>query len=222
INDAKAKALSAREVIERWHSLFKGNLLSQRYLAGDLSPSEIDALNSCIEEWRNRLCSISWFMRLLNERIAREANKEDECTGRFWEGRFKSQALLDEKALAACMAYVDLNPIRAAMASTPEHSDHTSIQKRIQQARKSKTPNELSQQECRLFPFAGNPKQDMPEGLPFKLTDYLELVDWTGRILRDDKRGAISENLPPILERLEIEPKIWLNTTSHFEKRFKH
>ena len=222
VNEQKALDLSAREVIERWHKLFNGNLLSQRYLCGDLSIAERDALTLCIEEWRKRLCSISWFMKILNEKIARQANKEDECTGRFWEGRFKSQALLDEKALAACMAYVDLNPIRAMMAKTPEQSAHTSIQKRIKKAKQSKNPNHLSQQETSLFPFAGNPKQDMPEGLPFKLSDYLELVDWTGRLLRDDKRGAIPDNLPPILERLGMEPKNWINTTSHFEKQFKH
>ncbi len=211
INDAKAKALSAREVIERWHSLFKGNMLSQRYLAGELSPSEIDTLNSVIEEWRHRLCSISWFMRLLNEKIAREANKEDKCTGRFWEGRFKSQALLDEKALAACMAYVDLNPVRANMARTPEQSDFTSIKKRIEAAGAAKE----------LMPFAGNPRKEMPEGIPFRLEDYLQLVDWTGRFIREDKRGAIANHLPPILERLNIEPEQWLNSCTHFEKQFK-
>lgn len=222
VNDRKAQDLSAKEVIGRWHTLFKGNLLSQRYLCGDLSVAEMDALNLCIDEWRKRLCSISWFMKVLNEKIAREANKEDECTGRFWEGRFKSQALLDERALAACMAYVDLNPIRAKMADTPEQSDHTSIQKRIQKACKSKNPNHIEQQEKNLFPFAGNPKQHMPEGIPFKLNDYLELVDWTGRFLREDKRGAIPEHFPPILERLAIEPKQWLSTCNHFEKQFKH
>ena len=59
-------------------------------------------------------------MRVLNETVSRQANKEDDVTGHFWESRFKSQALLDEKAVLSAMAYVDLNPIRAAMASTPE------------------------------------------------------------------------------------------------------
>ncbi|MBR9910904.1 MAG: hypothetical protein GYB33_11215 [Gammaproteobacteria bacterium] len=73
-------------------------------------------------------------MKLLNEPIARMANAEDNCTGHFWESRFKSQALLTEEALISCMANVDLNPIRAGMARTPEPSDHTSIKERIQPA----------------------------------------------------------------------------------------
>jgi len=73
----------------------------------------------------------SWFIRTLNEHIARRPNAEDGVKGRFWEGRFKNQALLDGQALLAAMAYADLNPVRAGLAETPETLDYTSIQERV-------------------------------------------------------------------------------------------
>ena len=146
--------------------------------------------------------------------FAREANREDQCTGRFWEGRFKSQALLDERALAACLAYVDLNPVRAKMTDRPEESTYTSVKQRIESARKGEQPQAL-------FPFIGNPRKNMPEGLPFPLQDYLELVDWSGRCLRENKRGVIDDQLPPILERLQIDPQHWQYLNRNFESRFK-
>jgi len=222
VDATQAEGWSQDEVIDRWHRLFNGTLLSQRHARGEtLSKVELKVLDNDVTTWRQRLRDISWFMRVLNEAIARQANAEDNCTGRFWEGRFKSQALLDEAALAACMAYVDLNPIRAGMAKTSETSEFTSIQQRITTAQAAHHPNHLQQQTYGLMPFAGYARQDMPKGLPFRLTDYLELVDWTGRILREDKRGAIDDNLSPILERLNIEAKHWLFLTQHFESRFK-
>ena len=222
IDRAQAEQWDREAVIARWHRLFRGNLLSQRYGAGtSLSAMELKTLDACVDEWRERLRDISWFMRVLNEGIARQANAEDQCTGRFWEGRFTSQALLDEAALMACMAYVDLNPIRAKMADTPEASDHTSVQRRIRRAQHTPQPNALKQQVRSLFPFAGYPSKDRPKGLPFRLTDYLEVVDWTGRILRADKRGAIPANTPPILSRLQMDPEHWMYLTKHFESRFK-
>ena len=134
-----------------------------------------------------------------------KANAEDGCKGRFWEGRFKSQALLDERALLQCLAYVDLNPIRAAMAQTPEQSEHTSIQARLQG------------REGQLLAFKGQSDGSI-EPLPIKFKDYVELVDWTGRAIRNDKRGAIPDNAPPILVRLQIKPRVWLRTTRHFGK----
>ena len=108
---------------------------------------------------------------------------------------------------------IDLNPIRAKLAKTPEQSDHTSIKYRI----KNLTEN----QQSNLFPFVGNPRQDMPEGLPFHLKDYIELVDMTGRIIREGKRGFISAKAPPILSRLNIEPENWIYLAKHFESKFK-
>lgn len=210
------------EVIERWHSLFKGNVFSQKFLRGDtLDSAQRARLQMIIEEWRSRLCDISWFMRILNEAIAREANQEDQCSGRFWEGRFKSQALLDDAALAACMAYVDLNPVRAQMADTPEQSKHTSIKKRAEKAKRATQANHSNQQVKELHPFVGNPRQNLPKGIQMRLTDYLELVDWTGRVLRDDKRGAISQNAEDILTRLGVDDSQWLTMASEFEQCFK-
>ncbi|MCO7190938.1 MULTISPECIES: transposase [unclassified Pseudoalteromonas] len=213
VDDKKAHRLSDKAIVIRWHKLFKGNWLTQKFVNGDeLSESERSMLDADISEFRIRLASISWFMRVLNEDIARRANKEDGCTGRFWEGRFKSQALLDEAALAACMAYVDLNPVRAQMAETPETSDYTSIKKRIAWARLGKQPKSLRR-------FAGNPRANMPSGLPFELTYYIQLVELTGRCMRADKRGYISDS-QPLLTRLQIEPDNWLKLTTRFTKVF--
>ena len=222
-----AQSWALDEVIERWHGVFSGIALSHRYLRGDeMCEAEIEKLREVTELWRERLMSVSWFMRCLNEHIARRANAEDGCTGRFWEGRFKSQALLDEAALAACLAYVDLNPIRAGMADTPENSQYTSIKKRIEDLQLTvDTPQDdspASPHPATLLPFVGNLRQDMPKGLPFVFTDYLELLDWTGRIVREDKRGSIAADTPPILQRLHIEPQAWLQMSTEFENRFCH
>lgn len=161
-------------------------------------------------------------MRVINKKIARRANAEDGCKGRFWEGRFKSQALLDEKALLSCMAYVDLNPIRASISATPEESDHTSIKKRIEALRStSDTRNAAGHQPFGLKPCAGNPREPMPAGLVYRLEGYLELVEWTGRQIREDERGRIEDEVPPILNRLGIEPAHWLYLTQHYESSFR-
>ncbi len=218
----REQALSWRdsEVAIRWRRLFTGHPLVGQFLDGlELSQAEQALVLGLIDIWRERLMDISWFMRCLNESMARQANQEDGCSGRFWEGRFKSQALLDENALAACLAYVDLNPIRAQIAKNPEESDYTSVQQRINSLLSS--PNNQASQPKGLMPFAGNPHKDMPKALPFKIDDYLDLVDWTGRILREDKRGNIPTDYPPILERLQINPRHWLYMAKNFESSFK-
>jgi REP element-mobilizing transposase RayT len=178
------------EVAQRWMQIFSGPLLMHQYLTNaNLTESELTRVADLFATWRERLADLSWFMRCINEPIARLANAEDHCTGRFWEGRFKSQALLDERALLACMAYVDLNPIRANIAKTPELSDYTSIQERVKQP-----------QSGYLRPF----EEKEENGIPFKLKDYLELVDWAGREIKLNKRGYIPASAPPILVRLQM------------------
>ena len=188
-------------------------------------------------EIRRRLQSVSWFMRCLNEYVAREANKEDNCKGRFWEGRFKCQALLDEAALVACMAYVDLNPIRAGLATTPEESDFTSIQERIEgrqeqrefEARavdevpvseQSREKTELAKKKMGagswLYPLGGDDSDRHDEIISLSLDEYLDLVDWTGRQIVEGKKGAIPVHLSPILTRLGISSERWLDTVEDF------
>lgn len=222
VDTQTARDWNEREVIERWQRLFSLPLIVQRYQANKpLSRPEQDAVSELTTKWRMRLQEISWFMRCLNEPIARQANQEDGCTGRYWEGRFKSQALLDEKALAACMAYVDLNPVRAGIAKTPEQSEYTSIKERTHILKQKPSNSERSSTPPGLLPFAGYPREDMPKGLPFRLKDYLQLVDWTGRAILENKRGAISQHAPPVLDRLQLDAKQWLYMSQHFESRFK-
>jgi len=174
--------------VERWSRLYA-------------KPEQVDAVR--VDVWRERLSSLSWFMRCLNEPMARTANKEDRCKGRFWEGRFRSQALLDESALLRCMAYVDLNPIRASIAETPETSGHTSIKARIDGC------------DRHLLPFPGEGhNQDVV--LPIGRHDYLQLVDWTGRQMSPSRRGRIPEFAPPILERLDMDGRDWLREMKYY------
>jgi hypothetical protein len=221
--------------MERWCALFKGPLLIQNYRSGqDLNPFERAGVSDIVNVWRKRLSSISWFMRCLNQPIAHQANREDKCTGKFWESRFTSQALKSEEALLSCMAYVDLNPVRAGMADTPEHSEHTSIRERLH-SEFDLAQSIADQTECGdlfdfksplkpLLPFENRLTNEVQSGILFSFKEYLALVDWTGRIIRNDKRGYIDNALPPILGRLQITADQWRANTTQFEaihpKRF--
>lgn len=214
VDSEQVKSWTTEEVLRRWHRLFKGTLLTQQYTSKHpLDKFQLAIVEETVNIYKQRLIDISWFMRSLNEPIARQANREDKCTGHFWEGRFKSQALLDEGALLSCMAYVDLNPVRAGIASTPEQSDFTSIQLRIKAAIKGRQP-------AMLLSFSGNEHKSKTTGIRFNLQDYFTLVDETGRILRDDKRGAINPKVTKILVRLQISDKGWLKLTTNFEGIF--
>ncbi len=227
--------LSDEDIMDRWCALFKGPLLVQNYRNGDvLSAPERTSVSDIVNVWRKKLASISWFMRCLNQPIARQANLEDKCTGKFWESRFTSQALKTEEALLSCMAYVDLNPVRARMANSPQTSAYTSIQERLQpKFHLSKAIK--GQSQCGdllgfktplkpLLNFEEKCVNQSHTGILFSFKDYLDLVNWTGRIVRDDKPGYIDNKLPPILQRLSIPLEQWRLNATQFEaihpKRF--
>lgn len=194
-----AERWSADEVALRWTRLFGGTTDPQRQsLRQQMLVADPDRLSTC----RSRLRSLSWFMQCLSGPIARRANREDEVTGRFWEGRYKCQALLDDAAVLAAMAYVDLNPIRAGMTRRLDRSRHTSIAKRMKEAKRN--PASLT---APMSPLAGQPAPHM-----FALTTaaYIALVDWTGRKIRSDKTGAIPKDAPMALTQLNLEGDAWV------------
>jgi REP element-mobilizing transposase RayT len=196
VNDNKK--WSVDETLKTWNKLYSLPYLCDKYLRNEIhTNTELLEVKKIAKEYRKRLMSISWFMKCLNEYIALKSNTEDNCKGHFWESRFKSQALLDERALLTCMAYVDLNPIRAAMAHTPENSDYTSIQARIKN------------DSVKLLNFGD-------KAIPYYLSDYIALVDYTGKCIHPNKRGFIDSNLPDILKRLEIAPDTWLDEMKRY------
>lgn len=209
----RAAQWSDDEVLRRWTRLFAGPPLVQRYFSSGpvLGKAEVDRVGEYATIYRHRLQDMSWFLRLLNETISRKANAEDGCTGRFWEGRFKSQALLDLPALISAMIYVDLNPVRAGMAATLEASVQTSIALRLQELRSGVA-------EAILMPFDATGRT--AGAIPFALQDYIELADWTGRQYRPGKRGAIATSIPPILCSLGLQEEVFMTMSGQLLKTY--
>ena len=215
VDAERARAWSLEEVLERWIQLFSGPPLVQRYLSPAHDPmteAEIEQVRAFAEEYRQRLVSLSWFMRVLNENIARQANQEDQVKGHFWEGRFKSQALLDETALLSAMAYVDLNPIRAGIAATPEESDYTSLQARL-------VPLTVED------PSAAAEVAPVQELLPEAATNISEAVAETAlteEVAEEVQWGKATPGLPlkplPWLADLPQAPLMPFDATGKFEK----
>jgi hypothetical protein len=249
---------SDKEVARRWCALFPRSVdrtSSNSSLPGNPSAAwqSPDALRERmlladpvqLAECRRRLSSVSWLMRCLSEPIARAANREEGITGRFWEGRFKCQALLDEAAVLACSMYVDLNPIRAGEAETPETAQFTSAHERIVDRQSAavapaavdSSASDLSERAAGwLAPVDEAPKTVAGYGgapaepprrrasnrgfLPLSLDDYLRLLDWTGRILRSGCQ-SIPAGLAPLLERLNLNAATWADCVEQFGRQFR-
>lgn len=194
-----------REVAERWLMLFPPKNLKKIPMQHFIDEIVNDELR--VQKLRIRLQSLSWFNKTMNENIAKRANEEEESSGHFWEARFYAQKILDIPSAIACSVYVDLNPIRAKMAISPETSNYTSVQERINQC----------QGRAPIVPLVS-----VQEAFKNRLSlaDYLLLVDITGRLIVQGK-ASIPDELAPILERLQIPKDTWLFTSQNFKSLFK-
>ena len=216
----RAQAWSDDEVVRRYGVLFP---VAKAQLGGLVGAERA----ARVEVWRSRLSSLSWMMRSLNEWVARKANKEDGCRGRFWEGRFKSQPVLDEAGLLACMAYVDLNPVRSGECDRLEDARWTSIGRRLQVASddRSVVPEGLAPFADQLagpvgasetVDSAGDPAAvetaaGAPAPIPMTLAEYIELLEWTGRCHRATGPSGVLRGAPPaILGTLGVDASGWL------------
>jgi REP element-mobilizing transposase RayT len=205
IEPTAANARSDQEIAERWVRLFPAREPEQNAAKAKALSEDRNALGIR----RKRLCDLSWYMRCLDEHIARKANAEDDVTGRFWEGRFKCQLLDDEAALAAAMAYVDLNPVRAGIADSIETSDHTSVQARAKALR-----DDRSLADAPLRPIVGVgisvfTGEAFVSRLAISNRQYIEPVDFTGRQLKPGKRGKIDARRPSALSKLGLQADQW-------------
>ncbi len=246
-----------------------------------------------VQRLRRKLSDLSSLMAYFDRNLAARANREDEVTGAFWEGTFRAELLHDEASLLACMAYVDLNPIRAMLAQSLEESDYTGAFDRIGELRsqlatgefpdnpvpdvvqaisagthtaetpRAETPPDPcdnAPSPCKvstldratsewatfaweranqptigwLAPIELDPRQvglDIDRSgrrpscrgfLPISLVKYLQIVDWAGRQVRPDKRGAIPEDAPPILARLGIDSEAFLQSILGLSERDRY
>lgn len=189
-----------REHAEHWseEEVIRGYGFLFPTAAAQLATLPEDKRERRIAAWRERLSSVSWFMRCVNEWLARRANREDECTGRFWEGRFRCQPLLDEPALLACMAYVDLNPIRAGIASTVENSHFTSARRRLT----NNVPRGLLR-------FAN--EDDAAIAIPTNKPDYFEFLRWTAGSM---SFVTVTSRNPTLTRHAGIRDEGWLDVAT--------
>ena len=223
-----AEQWSDEDVVRRWIAVYPPRTLDvddpkivQMWVDHECKDAEK------VARYRERLKDLGWFMKALKEPLARMANREDDCKGTFWEARYKSIAILDEEALLATCAYIDLNPVAAGIAATPESSEHTSIRQRVEHAKETGSLKKVKsaagksvagsaiegtfEESHWLCPLQdsrrrGGQREGMLEGL--SLASYLQLVDWTARLCRVGK-ARMSREVASILERLGTSAAFW-------------
>ena len=201
LDSRRANEWSDEEVARRWLTLFPLRDLHGRAFALTADRVRKFAADAAwIARVRARLANLGWFMRCLKEPLARMANREDGCTGAFWEGRFRSVAILDDEALLAVAAYIDLNPFAAGAAPTPEAAEHTSLRERLDHARAigaeaslhgdpTARTDDPRHDEVWLSPTNDRGDRKGRAGLAagYTLASHLSLVDAAARLDRDGK-----------------------------------
>lgn len=199
--------LSDEEVARRWLRVYPPSDPAdlEARVAGLLEDPERLAV------LRDRLGDLSWYMARLNETVARRANREDDCTGRFWEGRFKSKDLPDERSVWACMAYDALNPVRAGMAERVDAAQHTGLRRRLEEAEEE--PARLDEPLAPLVLRDGRVASARPPARTLALTlrEYRAHVEWTAG--HEHREAAV--RAPPRLG----DPKSWLALVASFRQR---
>ncbi|PHS17070.1 MAG: transposase [Kangiella sp.] len=211
---------SDEDVADKWLQAY-GHTSSRikNDLRATLKRQAIMADKEKLKTYRKRLGSLSWFMGRLNEPLAKQSNNEENCAGRFWEGRFHSQALLDEGAVLSCMAYVDLNPVRANLAQTLESSKHTSIKKRIKDVKKRETVHLQKQLKSDIQSLSTKMNS---QALPIKLKEYIQLVEWTGQSILYPGKYNLPENLSPTFDSFNLQQTHWLQQIKDFNNNYCH
>ncbi len=133
---------------------------------------------SLLAATRRKLGDLSCFMKHLKQPISWRANQEAGTDGNFWANRFYSGALLDEDAVLAAMAYVDLNPVRAKIARNIEECQDTSVFERMKDAKHSK-----EKLDAYLEPIVSglnsNAEKKTVRSLPLTLAAYLKRLQNT-------------------------------------------
>lgn len=238
---------SRPDVVENWSD----TEVSRRWLricpmrrgAKEPTESELDSIRNNpvkLKTIRRRLSDISWWMKLICQRIAQRANRQDQETGRFWSGRYRAVRLMDDESILACAAYVDLNPIRASIVETLEQSKFTSAKTRIEALKIAASAernaiNTEQPMDSFLSPVELDPRSKVPQlhanktvhrasdkgFLNMSTAAYIELLDWTARQIAASQQGSTPESAPAIFQRLSIEPATWCALVGNFGRLFR-
>jgi len=207
------------EVAEKWLSAFNTSEDPKLAKQRELKKQAIIADKTKIKLYRERLGSLSWFMKCLNEPLAKQANKEDMCTGSFWQGRYSSQALLDEAAVFSCMAYVDLNPVRARITGKLDQSNHTSIKKRLSEVQQIDSADVQLKSNQAITAISN---QVISKPLSISTKNYIALVEWTGKNIIYPNKAAMPKNIQCSLKSLNLQHHHWLKQLENFEQHYCH